>query len=72
MDYEAGDMIKVEIPAGTRARTEVRYGIVKIVGPRTGRITWYCDPSEDTCGYCGPDIGQGGHRLGMSGSMIVG
>ena len=68
-----GDKIKVWTPAKGPYPAELRHGIVKIVGPQTGRITWYCNTKlSDGCGMCGPDAGQGGHRLGMHGSRIVG
>lgn len=66
--FVAGDRINVVTPARAGHPEDRREGVIKFVAPATGRVYFYC---VKPCGQCGKATGEGSHRIGMSGSMIV-
>lgn len=70
------------LPEGTRITVRVkssdgvlwfdRHGIVKFTNERTGWTFYYCDPARSNgCRMCGPNDGNGAHRIGSSGSYLI-
>lgn len=58
--YTAGDRVVIEFPDGEREAAVIKSVV-------NGRVYYV-----DGCLYCGPGEYEGGHRVGMCGSRIVG